>query len=141
MQRSEDIATINFLHNEAILEGQQEWNIPLPVSYHHKLISKILAVNYPCVVSVHSNGEIIAFGYFAPAYFDRGSTNNFCANFQCFVAQEHRRKGVAREIWEALLKHPSTAKREVYVAFLNLVSCNTEGMALAKAIGFTSDGQ
>ena len=66
-----DVPIINALHNQAIAEGLQEWNKPLPVQHHHDLLSKMLARQYPCVVAEDSTGEAIAYALLSPAYWVR----------------------------------------------------------------------
>lgn len=66
-----DVLIINALHNQAIAEGLQEWNKPLPVEHHDDLLSKMLARQYPCVIAEDCIGEVVAYALLSPAYWAR----------------------------------------------------------------------
>lgn len=88
----EDVPAINALHNYAIAEGFQEWNVPLSMQYHEDLLGKMLQHGYQGLIAEDDNGKVIAFGLLPAVYWASLSS---CVGF-CSSSHSHRRlRGIA----------------------------------------------
>jgi L-amino acid N-acyltransferase YncA/N-acetylglutamate synthase-like GNAT family acetyltransferase len=131
-----DLPAILAIHNDAVLNTSAIWDdTPVDLANREAWFAARQAAGYP-VLACEENGVLLGYASFGD--FRQWSGYRLTVEHSVYVAKEHRRRGAARLLLEALIDRARTLGKHVMVG--GIEAGNAASIALHARLGFEVTG-